>query len=131
MAGDVVESVDNQSAETSPIDIGASVPMSFEPIERSRLIPQVSFRSMFVLTTIMAVLYAIAKSAEEGTAAALSVLVVLGYLFAMLAVFMALYLIAWAFAVLFARRDTDVLEGSPFASDQLPPQWIAPQEKEA
>lgn len=125
---------------------------SYEPVQPSRMMPRFSFRWLFALTTVGAIVAAIAQiagrgasgssgsgsggfgpgqeAANSGTAAALAtgVLVTLGYLAALFAVFMLLFGIAWLVASLWYRPDDDLAQGSPFAADQLPPQILPPRE---
>ncbi|SRR6056297_507319 len=116
----------------SELESAASLPpSSFQPIERSRLIPQISIRMLFVFTFAGAVLYALARAAGEGGAIATAFMVAVVYLVAMFAALAICFLIALSFSVLWKRGDPDLLEGSPFAEDQLPPQWLPPREKEA
>lgn len=122
---------------------------SYEPVQPSRMMPRFSFRWLFALTTVGAIVAAMAQlagrgasgsnsggfepgqeAATGGTAAALAtgVLVTLGYLVALFAAFMLLFAIAWLVASMWYRPDDDLAKGSPFAADQLPPQILPPRE---
>lgn len=101
---------------------------SVEPVVRSRLLPRVSFRLLFALTTLAAVLAAVARAAGSGAAAAKAVMVGLGFLVACFLVFTLLFLISWCVSSLRVEPDDDAMQGSPFADGQLPPQILPPRE---
>ncbi|WP_235033439.1 hypothetical protein [Rubripirellula obstinata] len=108
---------------------------SVEPIQRSRLLPRVTFRAMFAITTIGAFLAAIGRVAGLGTpgnaqAMATGVLVSVGFLAVCLAVFAIFFLIAWLVSILWYRPADELVEGSPFADDQLPPQILPPRDRQ-
>ncbi|TWU67486.1 hypothetical protein [Crateriforma conspicua] len=106
-----------------------AIEASFQPIQRSRLVPQISIRWLFAATLVGAILYAIARQAGEGVAIAIAFMSVAGYLAAFFATLGLFFLIAWSFAVFFRREDPDALVGSPFADGQLPPQWLPPRDR--
>ena len=105
-----------------------------EPIQRSRLLPRVTFRMMFAVTTIGAILAATARVAGIGSpgnaqAVAKGVLVAIGFLAVCLAAFALFFLIAWLVSILWYRPADELVEGSPFAEDQLPPQILPPRDR--
>ena len=104
---------------------------SVEPVIRSRLLPKISFRMMFMLMTLAAFLAALARMAGGGTSYAVGALVALGFVVACFACFASLFVVAWSFATLSYRGDSDDLKGSPFAEGQLPPQILPPRERES
>ena len=73
---------------------------SVEPVERSRLLPRVSFRMMILLTTLSAVLFAIARMADNGGEFAASFLMGMEFLLACFVLFAILFLFSWSIAVL-------------------------------
>ena len=104
---------------------------SVEPVLRSRLMPRISFRMMFALMTLAAIVAAVARSAGSGTAYAIGILVAAGFLLACFACFALVFLVSWSIAMLTYRGEVEHLMGSPFAADQLPPQILPPREPEA
>ncbi|MEM9646728.1 MAG: hypothetical protein AAF989_17180, partial [Planctomycetota bacterium] len=108
----------------------SSVSPSFEKIEPSRMLPKVSFRGFLATTLLGAVLFASARWAGNGAVMAGAVLVAFAYFVLFLAVCVMLFGVCQAFAVVRRWRDPDLLEGSPFADGQLPPQWLPPREQE-
>lgn len=101
---------------------------SVEPVLRSRLLPPISFRALFALTTLGAIAFAIAGAGGRGAAFALAIEVAFGFLLLCLAVFALLSLVAWVVGVL-VIGDTDRLDrASPFAEDRLPPQLLPPRD---
>jgi hypothetical protein len=91
--------------------------------------PRVSFRLLFALTTLAAVIAAIARMAGEGGALANAAMISLGFVMACFLLFMLLFLISWSVSSLWYDREPDVVEGSPFAEGQLPPQILPPREQ--
>jgi hypothetical protein len=102
---------------------------SVEPVVRSRLLPKVSFRFLFALTTLAAIIAAVARIAGEGGQLAFAVVVGLGFMAACLAMFALLFLVSWAISSLWYEGEPDTLEGNPFADGQLPPQILPPREQ--
>lgn len=108
---------------------------SVEPIQRSRLLPRVTFRTLFAITTVGAILAAVARVAGIGTpgntqAMATSVLVAVGFLAVCLGAFALFFLIAWVVSILWYRPADKLIEGSPFAESQLPPQILPPRDRQ-
>jgi hypothetical protein len=102
---------------------------SVEPVLTSRLLPKVSFRLLFALTTMSAVIAAVARSAGQGGALANALLVGVGFLAVGFLLFFLLFLISFAVTSLWYDGDADTLDGSPFAEGQLPPQILPPREQ--
>lgn len=104
---------------------------SVEPVLKSRLLPQVSFRFFIALTTFCAIIAMVARMAGQGIAIANAAIVGLVFLGICLFMFAALFLIAWQVSLLTSQdqQDPDELEGSPFAEGQLPPQILPPREQ--
>ncbi len=73
---------------------------SIEPIVRSRLLPRISFRMMMMLTTVAAVVAAIARVAGNGDELAKSVIMALAFPAACFAAFAFLFLFSWSVAVI-------------------------------
>lgn len=101
---------------------------SVEPVLRSRLLPRISFRLIFVVTTGVAVAAAVARAAGEGGALAFSVLMAMAVPLACFALFISLFLICWIVSSLWYESEDDTLKGSPFAEGQLPPQILPPRD---
>ena len=102
---------------------------SVEPILRSRMLPPVSFRALFALTTVGAVAFAIARAAGRGAAFAVAMEFAFGFLLLCFGLFGLLSLIAWVVAALVVRDTDRPDQGSPFAEDRLPPQLLPPREQ--
>lgn len=102
---------------------------SVEPVLKSRFLPRVSFRLLFALTTMAAIVAAVARAAGQGGALAVAAIVSIGFLLGVFALFATLFLISFSISSLWYRGDADALEGSPFADGQLPPQILPPREQ--
>ena len=107
-----------------------------EPVEPSRLLPRVTFRTLFAITTLGALLAALGRVAGFGTAGntraiAVGLLVAVGFLAACLMVFATFYLVAWLISLMWYRATEMPNEGSPFAEDQLPPQILPPRNRQS
>ncbi|MGI9474191.1 MAG: hypothetical protein ACR2NZ_21805 [Rubripirellula sp.] len=102
---------------------------SVEPVLKSRLLPRVSFRFMLLMTTLAAVIAAVAKVAGEGDAFAYAVIVGVSFLGACFALFALLFLLTWSVSSLWYRDSFDTHLGNPFADGQLPPQILPPREQ--
>lgn len=103
---------------------------STEPVLRSRLLPKISFRVIFAVTALAAVVASLARAAGEGGPLARALLVALAFPAFCFTLFAVLFLIGWAVALLAFRGHDDTLQGSPFAEDQLPPQLLPPRESQ-
>jgi hypothetical protein len=91
--------------------------------------PKVSFRLLFALTTLAAIISAVARAAGQGGALANAAMVSLGFLGAVFLLFVLLFLISVAVSSTWYEGDSDALDGSPFAEGQLPPQILPPREQ--
>ena len=100
-----------------------------EPVVRSRMLPRISFRLLFGLTTLAAIIASVARLAGEGGELALAAIVGAGFIFACFCLFALLFLIDWAISSLWYEGEPDALEGNPFADGQLPPQILPPREQ--
>lgn len=105
-------------------------PSSMQPVERSRVLPRISFRAMLVWTAIAAIIASVARAAGDGAILGKAVVAALALLvlFFLLAAFA--FLVSWATAKLVIGRFDNAREGNPFAKDQLPPQLLKPREPE-
>ncbi|NND98405.1 MAG: hypothetical protein HKN47_13875 [Pirellulaceae bacterium] len=72
---------------------------SVQPLVRSRLLPRISFRMMFALTTVAAVLAAIARVAGSGGQLASAAVSGAAFVLGAFAVFLFLFLVAWSAAM--------------------------------
>ena len=99
-----------------------------EPVLRSRLLPRISFRLLFALTALAALVAALARAAGEGGPLARALLLAVGFLIFCFTLFAVLFLVGWAIACLTVRAKDTAPPGSPFAEDQLPPQMLPPRE---
>ncbi|WP_222435772.1 hypothetical protein [Rubripirellula tenax] len=92
------------------------------------MLPRISFRWMFGLTTIGAILAAVGKAAGSGGAIAVSLMFAVGFIVACFAAYAFVFFIALSVSSLWHGEVEDALKGSPFAADQLPPQILPPRE---
>jgi len=99
-----------------------------EPILRSRLLPQFSFRAMMALTVVAALLAVTARAAGSGAPFAKAIMVVVLFVAAVFVLAIVAFLISWSIALLVVGRVDDTRAGSPFSEDQLPPQHLKPRE---
>ena len=102
---------------------------SIEPVLRSRLLPRVSSRLLFALTTLAAIIAAVARIAGQGGALANGVMVSFGFLGVCFLLFALLFLISWSVSSLWYEGEPEAQDGSPFAEGQLPPQILPPREQ--
>lgn len=103
-----------------------------ESVEPSRLLPRVTFRTLFAITTLGALLAALARVAGVAgsvstRAMALGLLIAVGFLAACFLAFALFYLVAWLVSIIWYRAADESVQGSPFAEDQLPPQILPPR----
>lgn len=71
-----------------------------EPILRSRLLPRISFRSMLVVTTLSAIVIAVAYAADQGGTYASAAAVGMAFALTILAGSIAMFLLSWAVSFL-------------------------------
>ena len=100
---------------------------SVEPVLKSRLLPRISFRFMFLLTLGFALLGAATRSAVEGYAFAIAVLAFIGCLVIFFVACMFVFVLTWAMSLPLRRSRENPTQGSPFADGQLPPQILPPR----
>jgi hypothetical protein len=115
------------STSDSPSQSIVSTP-SVTPIQRSRFLPQLSFRVLLGVVTVAAVLALVGRAAVFGSPFAVAVLFALGTIASIFIVFAVLFLIAWIPAVIGRDPYEDVHMGNPFSADQLPPQVLPPRD---
>ena len=101
---------------------------SSEPIQRSRLLPRISFRGIFALMTAGAVFAAIARAAGNGAVVATGLVVGVGFLAAVFVIFLVLFLVAWVASIAWYEPQD---EASPNwnTENSLPPQILPPREQ--
>ncbi|MEM0926261.1 MAG: hypothetical protein AAGJ83_09525 [Planctomycetota bacterium] len=140
-----------------------------EPVLRSRLLPRVSFRTILLLMTASALVFAVAYSADQGGKYAMGFSAGIGFLLSIFAFSAVVFVVAWAIAIVprivgFALVGGGLImaglnvinttvawiwiidalaiglfltlfpfvsrrkEHSPFATDELPPQHLAPRD---
>lgn len=92
---------------------------------KSRLLPRFSFRFLFGVTFVFALLGAMVQAAYAGYIIAISLLMMLGSVLSFFLVGYLFFLVQWIMAGLRPRRDL-AEPGSPFADGQLPPQILPP-----
>ncbi len=102
---------------------------SVEPVLRSRLMPRISFRFMFALMTVAALIAAVARSAGAGGALANAAIVGLCFVLGCFLLFTILFLISWSISSLWYESDLDDHGNreNPFAEGQFPPQILPPR----
>jgi len=92
------------------------------------MLPRMSLGFLFGLTTIGALIAALARTAGQGGALAIAAMSALGFV----ALCFSLFVLLFLFCRLAAYSKGDVVvetsEGSPFSDGQLPPQIIPPRE---
>ena len=101
---------------------------SVEPVLKSRLLPRISSRWLFVITAVAAVIAATARAAGAGATLAYAVMAGLGFFVACFLAFGSLFIVARAVSLLWYRPAPELHDGSPFADGQLPPQILPPQD---
>jgi RsiW-degrading membrane proteinase PrsW (M82 family) len=106
----------------------SSATPSVTTIQRSRVLPKLSFRVLLTIVTVTAVVAFAARLANAGSPLATALVFVVGLLAGLFALFAILFLIAWVPAIIGRDRWEDVHKGNPFAADQLPPQVLPPRE---
>ncbi len=101
---------------------------SVEPVLRSRLLPRISSRWLFALTSLAAVISAVARVAGQGSAAAYSVVAAVVYLAIIFSLFSLLFFLVRGVSLIWYAPPPEAHDGSPFAADQLPPQILPPRD---
>ena len=101
---------------------------SVEPVLRSRLLPRVSSRWLFALTTLAAVIAAVARSAGEGGAVAYSVMAAVIFLVICFSAFSLLFFLVRGVSLIWYDPPSELHDGSPFAAGQMPPQILPPRD---
>ncbi len=102
---------------------------SYEPILRSRMLPQVSFRLLLGITALVAVLSTLGRFAGDGGAIARAVLLAFGVIVAVMLVGAFFFLFSWVVATFALVANEPEKRPSPFAEGQLPPQALPPRDQ--
>lgn len=102
---------------------------SYEPILRSRMLPQVSFRLLLGVTALVAILSTLGRIAGDGGAVARAVLLGLGLLVAVMMLGAVLFLFSWVVATFTLVESEPEKRENPFADGQLPPQTLPPRDR--
>ncbi len=100
---------------------------SVEKSERSRILPQYSFRYAMLGVTSAVGLAWLARMSYQGSQWATSLLVPCAVVVIYFVVSFLLFVLAWVPAVILRDKNEDLREGNPFAADQLPPQILPPK----
>ncbi|WP_164103773.1 hypothetical protein [Candidatus Laterigemmans baculatus] len=98
-----------------------------EPTLRSRLLPQLSFRSAMLAVTGTVFLAWLARLAWQGQTLAQVICFTLLSLAGFYLISIALFFAAWIPAILMRRYHDSTPAGNPFAAEQLPPQILPPK----
>lgn len=100
---------------------------SAEKTVRSRLLPQLSFRRGMLGVTIAVLIAWLGRLAWQGSVLPQVLLVMLGSLVLLQAIWSLLFLFAWVPAYVVLGNREEKLGENPFAADQLPPQILPPK----
>ncbi len=105
-----------------------SNPPATQPILKSRMLPRISLGFFFALTTLGALVAAIARAADQGAALAIAALSSLAFVVTCFAFLAILFFICRLIAYVKGDSISQTSKGSPFAEGQLPPQILPPRE---
>lgn len=95
-----------------------------------KLLPRFSLKTLFVVTTFVALLSLAVGSALSGRGWAVLVMLLVAAAGGLLVVHQAMFLLVWFLQRMLVRQDPDAeLRHSPFATDQLPPQILEPTDR--
>ena len=100
--------------------------------ERQPLLPQMRLKWAFVVLTAAAVLIALVRMADQGTALVSAIVAIAGWLVLLFGMFSILFLITYALGLLenlLAPAQDEIL--SPFAGERLPEQVVVPPKMDA
>jgi hypothetical protein len=100
---------------------------SAEKLLRSRLLPQISFKNGLIGVTLTVFLAWMGRLALQGSMFPKVLLLSIGSLIILQAVWSLLFVIAWLPAAFGKIKTDEGREGSPFAANQLPPQIMPPK----
>lgn len=100
---------------------------SFGTPLKSRLLPRISFRSLFALTLVSAVVAAVARAAGGGNALAFGFISAIAFAALVVVSLAVVFLLSWMIASIGYTSDA-TSQASPFAEDQLPPQILPPRD---
>ncbi len=104
-------------------------PASVQPRVRSRVLPQYSFRSVIIGTTLLALAAFVFRQSMFGAVWAQALVFATSVILCCFIGFAVLFLIAWVPALIGRESWEDVSKGNPFADGQLPPQLLPPTER--
>ncbi len=99
-----------------------------QPVLRSRMLPRITLGFLFGLTTLGAMIAAVARAAGQGTELAIAAIATIGFIAACFASFVILFFLCRFIALLKGDTIPEAFEGSPFSEGQLPPQILPPRE---
>lgn len=92
------------------------------------MLPRITLGFLFLLTTLGALLAAVARAADQGAALAVAAISAIGFVVVCFATFSALFFVCRFVAFLKGDHVPDTSAGSPFSDGQLPPQILPPRE---
>jgi len=115
---------DQAAAEMSDVP-----PSSVQPRLRSRVLPQYSFRTVMIGTTVLALAAFVYRQSIFGAVWAQALVFASAVILCCFIGFGLLFLIAWIPALIGRDSWEDVSKGNPFADGQLPPQLLPPTER--
>lgn len=98
-------------------------------IERSRLLPRISFRTLFALTFLGALVASLGRAAGLGESGGLAILasgLIAGIVFlaSVSATLFVVFILGWLVALLTHTSQSE----DQFADNEMPPQWVAPRD---
>jgi hypothetical protein len=99
-----------------------------QPVLQSRMLPRITLGFLFGLTTLGALIAAVARAAGQGAELAIAALAALGFVALCFAIFVTMFLICRVIAMVKGDVVLEATEGSPFSDGQLPPQILPPRE---
>jgi len=92
------------------------------------MLPRISLGFLFVLTTLGALIAALARVAGQGNALAIAVMMGFGFVALCFVISVLLFLFCRLGSFMKGDVVVDASEGSPFSDGQLPPQILPPRE---
>ncbi len=104
-------------------------PASVQPRLRSSVLPQYSFRTVVIGTTLLALAAFVFRQSMFGAVWAQALVFASAVILCCFIGFAMLFLIAWVPALIGRDSWEDVSKGNPFADGQLPPQLLPPTEQ--
>lgn len=101
-----------------------------QPVLRSRMLPRITLGFLFGLTTLGALIAAVARAAGQGAELAIAAIATIGFIAVCFASFVVLFLLCRIIALVKGDTIPEAFSGSPFSEGQLPPQILPPRESE-